>query len=353
MAIEVFTNQGSTTVSSGGTTAVSSGTVQTWTVSSSTGFPAASSTATPPTFFRVADPAAPFEKMLVTDVSGTTWTVTRGAESTTPTTHVSGFTVYNVVTAATLGGLAQSSQLSVGNSASAASLASAGTISTTATWSPVAPTAPVTGVILQAGAFDGQIAVVLNDSGFSVTFDAPGTSLVAGGTSETIPAASARVYAWSVLTSLWYPVSPAPGGANRVVMGTAFSSATGTLAQNVTGMAVTLAPGTYKVTAWAPMQPHGTTGSTQTLTWAFSGTASLVQARWAAYGSASVTVVTGNVFTTPIQTPTMTATGLVAEYAGHVTITVSGTLQLTVKSTVSGDEVTFPVGCYIDVAPLQ
>lgn len=104
---ELFANQASTTVSSGGTTAPSPGTSEAWTVASSSGFPAASNSASPATFFRVTDPASSTEKMIVTNVSGTTWTVTRGAEGTTPVTHASGFTVQNVVTAAALGGLLQ------------------------------------------------------------------------------------------------------------------------------------------------------------------------------------------------------------------------------------------------------
>jgi hypothetical protein len=100
--LELFSNQVQTTVSSGGTTAPSAGTSQTWTVASSAGFPAASSTGTPPTYFRVTDPAASSEKMIVTNVSGTTWTVTRGAEGTTPVTHSSGFTVQNVLTSGAL-----------------------------------------------------------------------------------------------------------------------------------------------------------------------------------------------------------------------------------------------------------
>jgi hypothetical protein len=56
----------------------------------------------------VADTAAGFtsELILVTNVSGTTWTVTRGAESTTPVAHTAGFTVTQVVTAGALGALA-------------------------------------------------------------------------------------------------------------------------------------------------------------------------------------------------------------------------------------------------------
>jgi hypothetical protein len=96
---EVFANVASTTVSSGGTDAPVSGTVETWTVASSTGFPAASATAVPATQFHVSDPDFPSEQIAVTSVSGTTWTVTRGSESTTPVQHASGFTVYAVTTA--------------------------------------------------------------------------------------------------------------------------------------------------------------------------------------------------------------------------------------------------------------
>ena len=53
--------------------------------------------------FHVADPAAPSEMIAVTNVSGTTWTVTRGAESTIPVQHAAGFTVYQVTTAGFLG----------------------------------------------------------------------------------------------------------------------------------------------------------------------------------------------------------------------------------------------------------
>jgi parallel beta-helix repeat protein len=107
-ATEIFTNQAQTTVSSGGTGAPSSGTVETWTVASSSSFPAASSSATPPTQFHVCDTAAgkTSEIIAVTNVSGTTWTVTRGAEGSTPVTHASGFTVMQDVTAGFLGSVA-------------------------------------------------------------------------------------------------------------------------------------------------------------------------------------------------------------------------------------------------------
>jgi hypothetical protein len=99
MPQELFTNDAATTVPSGGTDSPVGGTGQSWTVTSSASFPAASNSASPPTQFHVADPAAPSEVIAVTNVSGTSWTVTRGAESTTPVTHSAGFTVVQVVTA--------------------------------------------------------------------------------------------------------------------------------------------------------------------------------------------------------------------------------------------------------------
>lgn len=112
MPLELFSNNGSTTVSSGGTTAPAAGTSESWTVASSSSFPAASSSSTPKTVFRVIDPAQPTEWMQVTNVSGTTWTVTRGIEGTT-TTHTAGFTVQQVVTAGWLNG--QDTRLGITN----------------------------------------------------------------------------------------------------------------------------------------------------------------------------------------------------------------------------------------------
>ena len=107
-AVEIYANQPSTTVVSGGADAPSSGTVETWTVASSATFPAASSTASPPTQFHIGDTAFGYtsEIIAVTNVSGTTWTVTRGAENTIPVAHIAGFAITTVVTAGALGALA-------------------------------------------------------------------------------------------------------------------------------------------------------------------------------------------------------------------------------------------------------
>jgi hypothetical protein len=100
-AVEIFTNQATTIVLTGGTTAPSSGTPETWTVASAVAFPQANNAASPPTQFHVADMSAGMtgELIEVTDVVGTTWYVVRGAEGTTPVAHASGFTITQVVTA--------------------------------------------------------------------------------------------------------------------------------------------------------------------------------------------------------------------------------------------------------------
>lgn len=99
MAVEVFANDAAATVTSGGTGAPAAGTVESWTLSGST-LPSVSSSAVPPTQCYVADAAtgAEPEKILVTNISGTTATVTRGADGTTPVTHSAGFTIQQVLT---------------------------------------------------------------------------------------------------------------------------------------------------------------------------------------------------------------------------------------------------------------
>lgn len=98
MPIEGFANNAATTVASAAS-AVSAGTTESWTVASSSAFPVASSTASPATQFAVVDPAAQSEIVRVINVSGTTWTVIRGVEGTTPVSHAAGYTIAHVVTA--------------------------------------------------------------------------------------------------------------------------------------------------------------------------------------------------------------------------------------------------------------
>ena len=104
MASEVFANLPGTAVLFGGTSAPPAGSQETWTVQSSASFPAVSNAASPPTQLHVGDIGLPGEIITVTNISGTTWTVTRGAEGTTPVVHKAGFTVYQVTTAGVLAG---------------------------------------------------------------------------------------------------------------------------------------------------------------------------------------------------------------------------------------------------------
>ncbi len=103
MAQETFANLSQTTVLSGGTTAPAALTTETWTVADSTTFPAAVSGLTQ---FHVADdsPGADTEIIAVTNVSGTTWSVTRGIGGTTPVAHAVNFTVNAVVPAEVFAG---------------------------------------------------------------------------------------------------------------------------------------------------------------------------------------------------------------------------------------------------------
>lgn len=105
-ATELFAaNLATAVITSGGTDAPSSGYTETWTASSSAMFGAAVSGLSQ---FHVADTAAGYgtEIIAVTNVSGTTWTVTRGAEGTTPVAHIAGFTVNQEVTASWLASVA-------------------------------------------------------------------------------------------------------------------------------------------------------------------------------------------------------------------------------------------------------
>lgn len=125
--VEIFTNNPSTTVATNGYQggsatgdAPSALTTETWTMTSSSAFPAASNAGTPPTQFHIADASAATEIILVTNISGTTWSVTRGVEGTTPVTHAAGATFYQVVTAAFLNNRTISTSEFLGNASAPA-----------------------------------------------------------------------------------------------------------------------------------------------------------------------------------------------------------------------------------------
>lgn len=92
-----------------------------------------------------------------------------------------------------------------GESSTAAVITNGSTIATAALASTrVNPAANVTGIILEAGSQASQVVVVLNESAFTVTFAASGTSNVADGTSSVISAKRCAMFVWDSSTSLWY-----------------------------------------------------------------------------------------------------------------------------------------------------
>lgn len=219
---EVFANFPATTVPAGANPV--SGT-DTWIVSSSDGFPTAS---TGVTQFHVADTnqAAASELILVTNMSGTgnnTWTVTRGAEGTTPVAHEPGFTVTTVITAGWL------------NDVQGASLPAASA-----------------GALLYGNPAADAAWLAGNTTGTKEFL----TSTGAGGTANTP--------AWGTITASDVPVL------NQNTTGTA---ATATLAGNVTGTVAVTNGGTggTAITAYAVVT-GGTASTTPLQTVSGTGT---------------------------------------------------------------------------------
>jgi hypothetical protein len=110
LTLDSLTNQGQGTVTAGGTTAPAQGTSESWTVTAANAFPAVSVAAG--TCFRVIDPAQLTEIMLVTAApggtgSGQSWTVTSGAESTTPVAHAANAVIYEIITGGLLAKMPQ------------------------------------------------------------------------------------------------------------------------------------------------------------------------------------------------------------------------------------------------------
>lgn len=126
---EIFTNAASCVIATNGYNggsstgdAPASNTAQTWTMGTgNTSFPSASNSSVPATYFYIRDPAdATNEIIQVTNVSGTTWSVTRGAEGTATATHAAGATFVQVISHATLQNFKQAlsaatSAVAVGN----------------------------------------------------------------------------------------------------------------------------------------------------------------------------------------------------------------------------------------------
>lgn len=108
-------------------------------------------------------------------------------------------------------------------SATAVVTAGSGTIATAGIGvSRVNPAAAITGVILAAGAYQGQECWVVNEATAekTATFDVSGTSNVANGVGEVIPGLQARKYVWNSAKSLWYSTASSfVGGTIALVQG--------------------------------------------------------------------------------------------------------------------------------------
>ena len=90
-------------------------------------------------------------------------------------------------------------------SAQALSNSTAITVNTAYALIPLTASAAVTGITMPtSGLQSGQTVTLLNQSAYSITFAASGTSNVADGTSDVIPVSTAVTYVWNGNTSLWY-----------------------------------------------------------------------------------------------------------------------------------------------------
>src|SRR6266704_331927 len=90
-------------------------------------------------------------------------------------------------------------------SATAVAIAASGTIATAGIdVSRVAPTGNVASIVLASGTVTGQPCQVVNESAFTVTFAASGTSHVADGVLAIIAANRKMDFTWDGGTSLWY-----------------------------------------------------------------------------------------------------------------------------------------------------
>lgn len=210
MTRAIFTNDAITAVSSGGTDAPASGTNQTWTVADSSTFPAASNSASPPTTFHVVDASATSEKILVTNVSGQTWSVTRGDEGTTPVAHQAGFTIRHVVTAGDLANIRASAS---GISLTPTAVKTGNYTANPGDSVPVDTTSGVVTVTLpNAPASLSTVAVQHVKGGNAVTVAAAGSDVfqVAGGTTTRSLAVTDGLL-WVLYNGgIWYIIAGTP-----------------------------------------------------------------------------------------------------------------------------------------------
>lgn len=112
---------------------------------------------------------------------------------------------HRTVLATTVNELIRTKLSFYGESSSAVAIANSDTIATAAVGAArVAPAGNVTGIILETGTEPAQVVIVVNESAFTVTFAAAGTSNVADGTSSVISANRCALFVWDSSTSRWY-----------------------------------------------------------------------------------------------------------------------------------------------------
>lgn len=136
-------------------------------------------------------------------------------------------------------------------------------------------------------------------------------------------------------------------------LGSAFTSGSGTTATNVTGLAVAPGPGAWKVRGWFPYAGAGTVGSTQKFAFAFGGSAASSYVSWTNHAAAYSAPTMGSAVTTTFTTATITSTVYYLEFNATINVGAGGTLQLTVQSTTSGDEITIEAGASLEATQIE
>jgi hypothetical protein len=141
---------------------------------------------------------------------------------------------------------------------------------------------------------------------------------------------------------------PAPERRQGGALATAFTTPSSAAAQNVTGVAVALQAGTYRVTAYLPGHQTAGTG-TMKIAWTFSGTISAASAKWIVTQGTAQVIGTFTSVTTQTASSSALSSGSVylAEYTADVTVTATGTLQLQTQASATGTQVQFPPGSYV------
>lgn len=91
-------------------------------------------------------------------------------------------------------------------SATSPAIANSGTVASNVAVSRVTPAGAVTGIIITAGAVDGQMLTVVNQglAASSITFAAAATSNVADGVTTIIAGLRSASFVWMAGTALWY-----------------------------------------------------------------------------------------------------------------------------------------------------